>query len=553
MVSASELPIGKRHMTEPWRTSDVLERGLLPENFPPIFNSGQLSPFYQNVTDYLVDRDTVGSPATFSASKRGGQRRTFSLPHPTFIFDQSLFFARHWGQLQSHFLRSSGSLSTPVLSLTGPRPIKITRHAELPLARLKKFSRFKYCLVTDISRYFPSIYTHSIPWAINGKAAAKADQKYDSATTFGNRLDFIIRQSQERQTIGIPIGPDTSRVTSEIILCATDQEFMGKYSNATPSYIRHVDDYWVGGNSLEDCELHLRNLRAALRDYQLDINELKTHIVPTSRVLGDSWPSEIEKEIKDSFVERNSRSLDPLATLSKIVELARDRNDDGIIRHTIRKIDESKSWVGEWGILEHFLAHCAIQFPHSFDYIARVISWRHRTDKEYDNTLWSEVIEQIIGNGAPLGRDSEVLWGMWLRKELSQKLFARESDAIIEGKSSLPLALFAHFYAKGQIEGGRAADQLWESVDLLPFSGKSWPLSLELQHLEIRDPIGQRQTASESLTMLHNGRASLVRWDARPRIFEQTQDAEEPEVAIEDVFSDYDTDESANEIEIPDF
>ena len=41
-------------------------------------------------------------------------------------------------------------------------------------------------------------------------------------------------------------------------------------------------------------------------------------------------------------------------------------------------------WNNNWDILEHFLAQCAVQFPHSFDFVARVIAWRIRLGQSVD-------------------------------------------------------------------------------------------------------------------------------------------------------------------------
>ena len=68
------------------------------------------------------------------------------------------------------------------------RHVRITPHSQLPKERLKAFSRFKYVLVADVSRFYELVYTHALPWAINGKDAAKADSDWKSKTVFGNRI-----------------------------------------------------------------------------------------------------------------------------------------------------------------------------------------------------------------------------------------------------------------------------------------------------------------------------------------------------------------------------
>ena len=206
------------------------------------------------------------------------------------------------------------------------------------------------------------------PTAFLGRSMAGRKLKRTETITlrnvFGNRLDFLFRQAQEGQTIGLPVGPDTSRVTAEILLSAVDRNFLERYRNRKPTYLRHVDDYWIGGNWVEECERHLQNLRAALREFELDLNDLKTRIVSANSTLGDSWPSDFERQIKGAFGSiLFSKDHDPIVTLGSIIERANAQSDDGMIRHAIRKIDQNKLWDRNWEILEHFLAHCAVHFP----------------------------------------------------------------------------------------------------------------------------------------------------------------------------------------------
>ncbi|MBO6633745.1 RNA-directed DNA polymerase [Parvibaculum sp.] len=532
----------------------MIKQGFLPENLPPAISSVALWPFFQDhAGGYLTTQKATGALSPYNASKRGNQRRLFSLPHPSFFFDQSLFFERNWDVLKTLMETSPGSLSVPQSPVGGPRALRITPHSELPKLRLKALSRFKFCLVTDVARFFPSVYTHSIPWAINGKTESKKDPKYNSAEVFGNRLDFAFRQAQDRQTVGIPVGPDTSRATSELILSAVDRKFLEKSGKKTV-YLRHVDDYWIGGNSIDECERHLRDLRASLKEYELDINELKTKIVPTNHVFGDSWPSEFEEELVSAFGDAHfGRRRDPVAVLGKIIDTSIRENDDGMIKHAIRKLDEHRLWGRNWEILEHFLAQNAVQFTHSFDYSARVVAWRIRIDASFDSRLWSDVAQSVAMQGSGLGRDSEVLWALWLLKELKVKIPKRISDLIVRNNNSLVLGYLAHLYANGLTRDGDLRDKLENVANTSKISGVHWPLILEMEHLEIGRRIDAlRQEDSPATTILKGTGASLVDWDAAPKVFEEEEGNDAPLHAIEDYTSDYDFDDEDDEDDFDD-
>ncbi len=166
---------------------------------------------------------------------------------------------------------------------------------------------------------------------------AKADRDWDSSAVYGNRLDFLIRQAQSGQTVGIPVGPDASKVVSEIIGSAVDRKFLEISGRTKPTYIRHVDDYWIGGQSQNDCEKHFYNLRIALNFFEMDINELKTKIVSTREILGEYWPSDVERDIEDTLARPGHvHPAAAVATLGKIMEQANKNNDEGIIKHAIR-------------------------------------------------------------------------------------------------------------------------------------------------------------------------------------------------------------------------
>ena len=142
----------------------LVTKGLLPENLPPIYSAQHIwFAFSQDGTNYAVTAKMIGEPCVYNASKRGGQRRLFGIPHPTFVRDQGLFFEKHWTHIEALFEAAIGSLSRPTVDSQGARHVHVTSHQELPRLRLKRLSRFKFCLVTDVSRFFPSVYTHTPP------------------------------------------------------------------------------------------------------------------------------------------------------------------------------------------------------------------------------------------------------------------------------------------------------------------------------------------------------------------------------------------------------
>ena len=104
--------------------------------------------------------------------------------------------------------------------------------------------------------FYQNLYTHAIPWALHGKAWCKINlnNKPVYEATLGARLDKAIRKGQDNQTIEIPVGPDTSRIVSEIIGVALDQKIQQEQGLDPSRAFRYVDDWYMGFDSAGEAE-----------------------------------------------------------------------------------------------------------------------------------------------------------------------------------------------------------------------------------------------------------------------------------------------------------
>ena len=113
-------------------------------------------------------------------------RRVLTVPNPRNQALLALEVEQNWPDLLRLCQRSPVSLTTPVVSearaLRGAHD-----HRSEGIERIKRSVGQRYMLHADFSRFYNSIYTHSIPWAIHGKVNARADREY---ALYGNRLDL---------------------------------------------------------------------------------------------------------------------------------------------------------------------------------------------------------------------------------------------------------------------------------------------------------------------------------------------------------------------------
>lgn len=133
----------------------------------------------------------------------------------------------------------------------------------------------------DVSKCFDSIYTHSLPWAVLGKDQTKFSLE-ESRGTFGGRFDVLMQNLNHKETNGIVIGPEFSRIFAEIILQSVDAELimqLAKKANLIHKVdyeiFRYVDDFFVFYNE-DSAQLKVfETLQEILRSKKLSINTAK--------------------------------------------------------------------------------------------------------------------------------------------------------------------------------------------------------------------------------------------------------------------------------------
>ena len=245
----------------------LVSRGYFPEELPPPFTSAVFGAFSANkhssLSALFQRHNSHAKLLTHNLARSGSLRRRLGVPNPIFYHLLSFFIIQNWHELQLAASRSHFSLTTPV---EGTRSRAIERQyslAQRPIRKAHLRSTSRYILHADINRFYPSIYTHSIPWAIHTKAAAKADR---SNRLVGNNLDRLVRNAQDGQTMGIPIGPDTSLLIAEIVLGAIDAELARR---RIIHGFRYIDDYEFGFRTLSEAEEALAIFQEILNIYEL--------------------------------------------------------------------------------------------------------------------------------------------------------------------------------------------------------------------------------------------------------------------------------------------
>src|SRR5699024_6960204 len=120
-------------------------------------------------------RETICS--VFSTPKVGLSRRLMGIPNPIHQIELSSVIIDNWENIQEIYRKSEISSSSPIEDESGERALTSRKSiGEFKDLCLEESFDKKFELKTDISKYYPNIYTHSIPWAIHTKKVAKAPE-----------------------------------------------------------------------------------------------------------------------------------------------------------------------------------------------------------------------------------------------------------------------------------------------------------------------------------------------------------------------------------------
>jgi hypothetical protein len=153
--------------------------------------------------------------------------------------------------------------------------------------------RYNYIVKTDIRNFYPSIYTHSIAWALHKKELVRQAQNIHNFSLLGNRLDKLFQNANDGCTNGIPIGSVVSDIIAEIVAAGVDVCLSRsiRAKNIDCEVIRFKDDYRILVKSEADGRAVIKHLQSAVKEYNLELGDDKTTILALPDGLFREWVS----------------------------------------------------------------------------------------------------------------------------------------------------------------------------------------------------------------------------------------------------------------------
>jgi len=364
----------------------LVDYGLFSEKLPPCFTSeglsGQVPQSLQSVTTETNPKKLwkLFAQASHDYIRHDVLRdsnvpRPLGVPHPESHLAQCLAIQRTWTNIKSHCARPGQPVSRVfVRKMSGNRVFQMNYKGPERFtnteADLRSMTGAAYVAHTDISSCFPSIYTHSVPWALHGVLKAKKDRW---GLTHGNILDRATQGTRHGQTNGLLIGPQTSNVVAEILLTKVDQAVLSKgYSN----YVRYIDDYTFYAKTRDEAEGFLRELALELRKFELSLNPRKTGVLSMPRPLDDDWVRELNSSPLASM--RGTIGIGPpRALLDLALKLAREVDAYRVLNYAIKMVP-SRLNLGARRLFVRHVVNLALRYPYLAPILEEHLFRKHR-------------------------------------------------------------------------------------------------------------------------------------------------------------------------------
>lgn len=468
--------------------SDALSRGYFPAELPPPFNSSD----FANASSGLTAAASVPksekwtAPVTLNLARPGSLRRKLSIPNPFSQLELVKECEKQWATLHAHMNLSKISLSRPVPAKVGRSLHFRVPFSNRPSERVSRIGRARFTLKADINDFYGSVYTHSIEWALHTKQLAKAGIKSRGPKTTGAILDELVRNGQDGQTKGIPVGPDTSLILSELILCAIDAQLSSRIPQAAISAIRVVDDFEFAAASRAEAEDVLIAWDGLLNQFDLSLNPRKTEIIEGPTPPETPWRVTLSQlRIRDStdrVLANDIRSLFSLA-----FPLAQEYPLDAVLSYAVSRVQGLNLGPQSWKELSNILLATAISEPSSLRFVSRAFRKAALARMDIDKTQIADAMNGICYFHAPLEHGSEVAWALSIIRDMNLSISSDAAARVAIMQDNCSLIILNDLLINSRITGvtpdmsaviARAEDpEAWKYSDWLlgyEFARNKW-------------------------------------------------------------------------------
>lgn len=280
---------------------------------------------------------------------------------------------------------------------------------------------------------------------------------------------------QDQQTVGIPIGPDTSLLIAELIMQRCDQEIQRRIKGVKGH--RFIDDYELGFPTRNDAEDAYHQVEHSLGHFELALNPLKTHIISLPMNLEDAWVPDIR-----SF-EFSSKAAEQRRDLRRYFDLAfrhqQAHKGKPVLQLAVARLRDLEIHTQCWEPFQHLLLLAASPYPACLSYVLDNIISRASDEYSPDKEALEEVLNTLINRHAVLPHSSEVAWSLWACIALDIPIHSDAVQAIDQSEDSVIALLALHAESLGRTNGSLSKAKWLPHMTTAGLYDDQWLLAYE--------------------------------------------------------------------------
>lgn len=456
--------------TKSERLRRLVSHGYFAPELPPCFTSDDLAKFRTSILAGVDGRPVTGQgnpdhhrfisePIWFYFPRFGKEDRRHGVPNPIAHLLLSRALADNYVALRRIARASKFSISPPVFDWTGPRALARPSIDLQEEFRVDLSSRREYYVAADVRAFFHSIYTHSIAWAIHGKSFAKQHRR---PSHYGNLIDLLCRNAQDGQTIGLPVGPDTSRLIAEVVASAIDSQLQQRLKLGGDDASRYIDDYTLSSAGGETGEELLAALRQEASHFELELNNEKSAIRPTSYRQNIGWQQAARVHIPRNPAPHARVDISAIQHfLYELGRLCQAHPDVNVEKFGLQNARLALVRADQWKPVQSSLISAYRRNPSLISLLVEIFLLRQVAHSDVLLEDLREFIENRMAVLARGNRTGEIVWLLFLAIRLRITLSARRLVSLFAIENALIALLVVCLDARGLIQG--AIDRtLWD-------------------------------------------------------------------------------------------
>lgn len=348
--------------------------GLIGEKLPSVFTSELFLKYCKNKShNFGIDKNGHNF-VTYKYAQNHQSYRLFGIPNPMAYESLCLEIKNHWDDIKEYFHM-----------MTSSQPYKVSRiHLRKQQNKKTLFNMnyknwradgdpvpnillgARYCVSTDISKCFPSIYTHAVEWALAEKEKVKTRRREKNRGFWEEKIDAALRKTTNNETHGILIGPHASNLMSEIVLCRIDFELSNKWK-----YVRHIDDFECYVASREEADDFIRDFDKVLTKYGLVRNTAKTRVVELPYGLQSRWVRSLKQYNLPN--DRPLRYSEVSAFMDYSIDLEKSENNLAVYNYAMKVISGYSVSKSATKYLINICSHLASIHPYLIAHLEEVM------------------------------------------------------------------------------------------------------------------------------------------------------------------------------------